>query len=75
MGKTAGEYQRETELLLMEATPYADGGYTPQDIRDRVKQLLEREKRTREICKKIQKEGKVKYCIYCGWSHGDSKPV
>ena len=38
--KTAGEYRKETERILMGDEKRPDYGYRPRDIREKVKQLL-----------------------------------
>jgi len=66
--ESAEECRKKTLSMLMGDEEYPEHGYRPIDIRDRVKELLEREKRAKEICDKKLFKG-IGICPYCGWRH------
>ena len=68
-GLTMGEYEKETTRILMGDVYRPHPGYVLQDVRTRVLELLDRERRAKEICdRKLFKKINVP-CPYCGWTH------
>jgi len=69
MSETAEEYENETFRILMGDKKYPKYGYRPIELRKRILTLLEREERTRMICKKSLFYKMNTPCPFCGWTH------